>query len=201
PTNQANYRHPTNGGWYYSLCDGEFDHTLVNLEYFINYRVDAGESTGDWYLASDVDPVTRNFQGPGGRTVHADWWSGWNPEVNQMFLDNCVTFSNGQPSGCGFGYLSDGGPDGANPVAGPALKYREQYTGPEKVPADQVYADLCPGGAAPTSAAVAAYCNPGAGMMNTALGRNTTMGTGPLARRDSSLTELFCPVGRSPAAT
>ncbi|MFV0258313.1 MAG: DUF1996 domain-containing protein, partial [Acidimicrobiales bacterium] len=82
PTNQANYRHPTNGVWYYSLCDGEFDNTLVKLENFNNYRVDAGESTGDWYLASDVYPVTRNFQGPGGRTVHADWWSGWNPEVN-----------------------------------------------------------------------------------------------------------------------
>ncbi|MEL7207548.1 MAG: hypothetical protein AAGK32_04845, partial [Actinomycetota bacterium] len=117
---------------------------LPNLEYFVNYRVELGESTADWYLSSDVDPATFELRSePPGTTVHGDWWGAWHEEVNQMWIDNCVNYRADPVSGCGFGYLTDGGPDQANPLPGPALQYRPQYTGPEKIPASTIFEQLC----------------------------------------------------------
>ena len=161
PSNPDNFRHPSEGGWYFSLCNGAFNHTFVNLEYFINYKVEAGESTKDWYLASDIDPATGRLNVAPGSSIHADWWGGWHKQTNQTFLENCVRYKNTTRSGCGFGYLTDGGPNGESPANGPALKYRPQFTGPTKVPASQLFAELCPGQPAPSSPAAAAYCHPG----------------------------------------
>lgn len=138
-----NYAVPRVGNWYGSDCEGEFDKNLPNIEYFVNYRVDVGESTGDWYLASDVDRETFTRSVAGGTSVHADWWGAWHAETNQMWIDNCVNFRADTRSGCGFGYLSDGGPDGQNPYDGPALRLRPQYTGPHKIPAATIFDQLC----------------------------------------------------------
>jgi hypothetical protein len=161
---RESYAIPSVGGWYASDCTGEHDVHLPNLEYFVNYRVELGERTADWYLASDVDPATFERQpGPGGTSVHGDWWGGWNREVMELWIENCVNHRGGAASGCGFGYLTDGGPDGDHPLDGPALRYRPQYTGPDKIPAATVFEQLC----TPQSDRVynrpedAAYCEPG----------------------------------------
>lgn len=165
PSNPDNFAIPTSGGWYYSLCEGEFNRTLTNLEYFVNYKVDIGENTSNWYLSSDVDPTSfGTAKAQGGSTIHGDWWGAWNPKVNEMFINNCVKLSTGTPSGCGFGYLTDGGPNGKAPKDGPALKIRQQYTGPHKVPASQIFAELCPKPSHSFNRAEdAAYCAPGSG--------------------------------------
>ena len=161
PSNPANYAVPTEGGWYFSNCTGEFNRTLTNLEYFVDYPVEPGENTADWFLSSDVDATTKTLKpGPRGSTIHADWMSGWHAATNKAWVDNCVNLRLSEPSGCGFGYLSNGGPDGNNPLPGPALKYRDQFTGPFKVPAAQIHRDLCPGAGDPASAMAAAYCRP-----------------------------------------
>jgi hypothetical protein len=160
----ASYAIPSVGSWYNSDCNGEFDTNLPNLEYFVNYRVDIGESTKDWFLSSDVDPSTYTRSGPGGQALHADWWGGWNLATSRLWIDNCVNYSASPvASDCGFGYLTDGGPDSANPVEGPALKYRPQYEGPYKIPAGELFAALC--GTRTdreyTKPEDAAYCTPG----------------------------------------
>lgn len=157
-----NYRLPAEGSWYFSLCNGQFNRTLPNLEYFVNYPVEHGENTNSWFLSSDVNPATLVKDRVSGSTVHGDWWGGWNKTVNETFINNCVNSGRGgEAQGCGFGYLSNGGPDGNNPRPGPALKYRQQWTGPNKVPASQIYNELCFNKkrqyTTPTSAA---YCNP-----------------------------------------
>ncbi|MGI9599141.1 MAG: DUF1996 domain-containing protein, partial [Acidimicrobiales bacterium] len=122
PADWENFRPPANS-WYSSNCTGEFSHTLPNLEYFVNYRVEPGENTSNWFLSSDVDPTSFGAsKATGGSSSHGDWWGGWNEQVNQMWIDNCVNYRSGAPSGCGFGYLTDGGTNGSAPVAGPALK-------------------------------------------------------------------------------
>ena len=106
PSDWTNFSPPV-GDWYVSRCEGEYNHTFPNLEYFINYRVEPGESTAGWFLASDVDPVSFSLgDDPAGSTVHADWWGGWHPEINRMWIDNCVNYvhPDGVPSGCGRGY-------------------------------------------------------------------------------------------------
>lgn len=127
------------GSWYYGNCSGHgggatsTNETYPNLEYFVNYVVEPGEDTSDWFLSSDVDAATitsasPSLNGPAGSTHHGDWWGAWNSVINKQWIDNCVNFVNpGVPSGCGFGYLTDGGPNSGSPASGPVLKYRPQY--------------------------------------------------------------------------
>ncbi len=158
PANPANWGRARIGGWFYSECESRI--TTPNIEYIIQYPLEVGETTAGWYLSSDIDPVTSRLTGPAGSTLHADWWGGWHPEINRMWLENCATFHTTQPSDCGMGYLTDGGPDSDNPLPGPALRFRPQYTGPIKVSAATLYNELC--GLQPTlsTPAAAANCNP-----------------------------------------
>ncbi len=151
------------GSWFYSNCVADGTKTFPNIHYIIAYPLEPGETTAGWYLSSDVDPTTRTRSKAGGSTVHADWWGGWHPTINKQWIDNCVNYrNNNQDHGCGFGYLTNGGPEtnGAAPFPGPALKYRQQYTGPSKVAAATLYRELCPGGSAISTATAAAYCRP-----------------------------------------
>jgi hypothetical protein len=164
PSNWENFRPPQND-WYTSRCEGEFSHNLPNMEYFVNYKVEVGENTANWFLSSDIDPTSFGAtKATGGSTSHGDWWGGWHKEINRMWIDNCVNYKTSVPSGCGRGYLSDGGPNGDAPYDGPALKFRPQYTGPITVPAATLFQELCP---APKRAYSkpedAAYCAPGTG--------------------------------------
>jgi len=158
PSNPKNFYVPLTGDWYSSNCGT--DVTLPNLEYFINYPVEPGENTSSWYLASDVNPETYERTVARGSTTHADWWGGWHKETNQLWIDNCVNYKTDVDSGCGSGYLSDGGPDSGNPKAGPALKLRPQYTGPSKVRAQLLFNELCETSRTYTKEQDAAYCNP-----------------------------------------
>lgn len=156
------------GSWFYSNCEYDGNKTFPNIHYIIAYPLEPGETTAGWYLSSDVDPMTRQRTKEGGSSIHADWWGAWHPTINKRWIDNCVNLKkdfdgdglDDVDHGCGFGYLTDGGPDDNNPLPGPALKYRQQYTGPIKVPASTLYQQLCPGGAAISTATAAAYCKP-----------------------------------------
>ncbi len=164
PSNWRNF-HPPSGNWYGSNCTGEYNQNFPNLEYFVNYVVDVGENTSDWFLSSDVNPDTLTLDEAGGASVHADWWGGWHKQTNQTWIDNCVNRASATSSGCGFGYLTDGGPNGGSPSDGPALKIRPQYDGPHKVPAEQLLQELCPAdGKTYNTPADAAYCAPGTGL-------------------------------------
>ena len=162
PSNWAdNYSIPETGGWYSGNCPESHSILLPHLEYFINYVVEPGENTSDWYLSSDVGPQTRTIDNTPGSTAHADWWGAWHRDTLDTWIDNCANLTiPDQSSGCGFGYLSDGGPNAASPFDGLALKYREQYGGPNKVPASTIYSQLCPEGPTAPNATFAAYCNP-----------------------------------------
>ncbi len=141
--------------WFVANCTGElgadtWDDTyevFPHLEYFVNYRVDPGEDTSDWFLASDVDPVDFSVQEPRGSTLHADWWGAWHPKINEEWIDNCVNTGwapgSGQTSGCGFGYLSDGGSDYESPLPGRALVRRPEWNGDYKIPLQTLFEELC----------------------------------------------------------
>ena len=173
PSDPGSWSTSLAGSWYWSDCGDGL--TTPNIEYIIQYPLGDGETTEGWYLASDVNPTRRVRDVAPGSTTHADWWGGWEPGINREWLDECANYDNGDvPSGCGFGYLSDGGPDNRAPLPGPALKLRPGYdrgwtgwgqlldpsAGDYKVPAASLYEQLCPGGERIDSAAAAAYCRP-----------------------------------------
>ena len=175
---------PGRGQWFFSNCSDAYgiggpiyDH-YPSFEYFVNYVVEPGEDTSDWFLSSDVDPLSvTNPNGgtrtnPGGAAHHGDAWWEWHTETNQQWLDNCVNFSylafttTPTATGCGTGYLTDGGPDNNNPLPGPALQFRPQFDTPgtvDKYPLSQLFSELClplnPGRGFVNDES-AAYCNP-----------------------------------------
>ena len=174
---------PDGGDWFQSDCDNGFiqagpyqrQESYAHFRYFVNYVIEPGEDTSGWHLSSDVDPGTLNQTTPSlvgvpGGTLHGDAWWSWDTETYQQALDNCINFHDPNArSGCGFGYLTNAGPDNANPLPGPALKYRPQFDTPGdsasyKVPASQIFNELCvPLGTASHSFVTdrhAAYCNP-----------------------------------------
>lgn len=154
------------GGWYLSNCPESHPNILPNLEYFVNYKVDVGETTEGWYLSSDIDPTDFGAaKATPGSTIHGDWWGGWNKEVADQWIPNCVNFISDVASGCGFGYLTDGGPDNTAPFDGPALKMRPQYEGPYKIPAETILRELCPDQSRQYNQPEdAAFCVPGVGV-------------------------------------
>jgi Domain of unknown function (DUF1996)/RTX calcium-binding nonapeptide repeat (4 copies) len=158
PSNPENWTRAPQGGWFYSDCAPGA--TTPNIEYLIAYPLARGETTDGWYLSSDIDPMTFEQTGPGGSTVHADWWGGWHPEINKTWLDNCTKYVTTQPSDCGFGYLTDGGPDGENPYPGPALRRTKDFEGPIKVSSSQLFEELCTTDRVATNPAQTAYCAP-----------------------------------------
>ena len=156
PSDPENWGLARIGGWFYSECEERA--TTPNIEYIIVYPLEYGETSEGWYIASDVVHHNPDEIGPAGSSVHADWWGGWKPEINQMWVDNCVNPVVDEPAGCGMGYLTNGGPDSENPYDGPALKIRPQYEGPIKVPAEALFEQLCPTDRTLDSAQEAAYC-------------------------------------------
>jgi hypothetical protein len=163
PADPKNWLLASSGVWFYSNCVADGNRTLPNLQYIIAYPLEPGETTAGWYLSSDVNPTTRQRTKTGGTSVHADWWGAWNLSINREWINNCVNDTRPVAKGCGFGYLSDGGPKGTNletPYPGRALKFRPQYTGDMKVAATTLYRELCPGGPAISTATAAAYCRP-----------------------------------------
>lgn len=147
--------------WFGSHCEELGYQNLPSIEYFVNYPLGENEDISDWFLASDVSPDTFQLSGERGDSIDGKWWGAWRKDVNQQWIDNCVNHqANGERAGCGFGYLTNGGPDGKNPWPGPALKYREQYTGPIKIPVEQIFSQLCDTDRTLTSDASAAWCNP-----------------------------------------
>ncbi len=158
PSNLDNWRPAITGSWFYSHCgDGQ---TFPNIEYIIQYELQPGESTEGWYLSSDVDPESFTV-GASGSSTHGDWWGGWHPEVNRMWLENCTNYRTNAPSGCGHGYLTDGGPNPSNPYPGPALQFRPQYNGPSLVPAATLFSELCPTNRSLNRPVEATFCTPG----------------------------------------
>ncbi len=130
-----------NGGWFWSDCDGEAGavtngdfEIYPNFSYFVNYVVEPGDDTSDWFLSSDVDATTLALATPdlvasgAGSTHHGDAWWAWHPATLQSALDNCINFTNDPTaSGCGSGFLTDGGPTRGSPLAGDSLALRADY--------------------------------------------------------------------------
>ncbi len=158
PSNPDNWFLPRKFDWYWGDCEERAN--TPHLQYIIYYRLKLDESTAGWYLASDVDPMTKKVSANPGASNHGDWWGGWHPDINQQWIDNCVNYKSSEPHGCGNGYLSNHGPDVNNPYPGPALKLRPQYDGPDRVAAETLHRELCPQGGELASATAAAYCTP-----------------------------------------
>lgn len=50
----------------------------------VHYKVSEPNSAAFWKLSSD------NYSGPGGYSMHADWFNGWDAATNDAFVKSCI---------------------------------------------------------------------------------------------------------------
>jgi hypothetical protein len=151
---------PPNGSWFGNNCPATHPKVLPNLVTHIFYDIKLGEDTSTWFLSSDVDRATGALTSAGrGASAHADWFGGWNKQVNKEWVDNCSNIQNAE---CGAGLLADPN-NKPNPKA---LRLRHDWiagvNNPKaRIPVTEIYQYLCPGGKpidTTGAAAPAAYC-------------------------------------------
>lgn len=77
-------------------------HPVAIPEISYNFAFYVTETTGSpitWRLSSDMDPSHLN-----GSSLHADWMNGWDPEIMEMIVKNCINTG----YDCNVGLLGDG---------------------------------------------------------------------------------------------
>jgi Domain of unknown function (DUF1996) len=81
-------------------CPASHPVALPEIAFHIHWAVRTGDDTRFWRLSSD------NYtNGPGGYSLHADWWDGWDTPTMQTQVRNCLQAA---PRECGSGNLGDG---------------------------------------------------------------------------------------------
>jgi hypothetical protein len=97
------YRIGGDGG---TVCPDSHPVQLPEVKYNFRFAV-THESTGphgttsDWRLASDMYPAS---DGPGGHSLHGDWWMAWHPEIMNVWVAHCLQ----TPRDCASGNLGNG---------------------------------------------------------------------------------------------
>jgi hypothetical protein len=70
-------------GVYGSGCPVTHPVAIPVVTFNVKWPVTSG--TGAWRLSSDM-----YSGGPGGFSSHGDWWNGWNPDVANVWINNCL---------------------------------------------------------------------------------------------------------------
>jgi hypothetical protein len=69
-----------------NVCPASHPVNLPGVTEKIQYQVTEDGATSRWRLSSD------NYSAvlPGGFSIHADWYNGWDPEVQNTWITNCL---------------------------------------------------------------------------------------------------------------
>jgi hypothetical protein len=65
-------------------CPSTHPVALPEIALNVHYKVSEPNSGTFWKLSSD------NYTGPGGYSLHADWFNGWDKDTNQTFVSECI---------------------------------------------------------------------------------------------------------------
>ena len=65
-------------------CPADHPVALPEISIRFDYMVTDANTAAYWKLSSD------NYAGTGGYSLHADWYNGWDPAINQAFVTNCL---------------------------------------------------------------------------------------------------------------
>jgi len=137
---------PTSGS-----CPASHPRKLPQMEYRIFFR--SHEGSENWILSSDVNMTDQTTINGRGYSLHGDWFGGWNRQINQRWIDNCVNIVD---TDCDEGLLAD--PRRNSNAQG--LKIRPQYSGEMRIPGDAVLRELCTADKNFTGQASVALCLP-----------------------------------------
>lgn len=82
-------------------CPGSHPVPIPEISY--NFAFDVTSATGSpatWRLSSDIVDPSR----PSGSSAHADWMNGWDPDIMELIVRNCIN----PGYDCNVGLLGDG---------------------------------------------------------------------------------------------
>ena len=65
-------------------CPTDHPVPLAEISIRFDYKVTEADNGSNWRLSSD------NYSGPGGYSMHADWFNGWDTATDTAFVNNCV---------------------------------------------------------------------------------------------------------------
>ncbi len=116
-------------------CPASHPVVLPSIEFHIYWDVPEGVDTSTWWLSSDEQQDGSRL--PGGTTLHADWFGGWDRDTLERWVANC---SNVSGAHCGHGLLGTSDSD-------PALTRLQPHFGPysrlRAIP-EAEHRELCP---------------------------------------------------------
>lgn len=81
-------------------CPDSHPVAIPEISYKFAFEVTQSTGTSDtWYLSSKM-----NSSHPNGSSLHADWMNGWDPDIMDLIVKNCIN----PGYDCGVGLLGDG---------------------------------------------------------------------------------------------
>ena len=66
-------------------CPTDFPIGIPEISLNLKYKVYEAGAPARWRLSSDMYPTTQ----PGGFSIHADWFDGWNEQIKNMWVSRC----------------------------------------------------------------------------------------------------------------
>ncbi len=132
-------------------CPASHPRLLPQLQYRIFFSDHQGSE--NWILSSDVNMQDQSTIHSNGFSLHGDWFGGWNKQINQRWVDNCLHVEN---TDCDEGLLAD--PRRNSSAKG--LRIRPDYSGPTRIPGTDILSQLCTTGKTMTDRASVALCDP-----------------------------------------
>ena len=79
PDHKSHMAYATGSG-----CPSTHPVPLPEIALNVHYKVSEANSGTFWKLSSD------NYSGPGGYSMHADWFNGWDEATMRAFITNCI---------------------------------------------------------------------------------------------------------------
>lgn len=95
PDHRSHMSYPTTSG-----CPSSHPHAIPEITLNVQFPVREADETRHWRLSSDNYALSI----PGGYSVHADWWNGWNESIMKNVVANCLRLG----LDCPMGNLNDG---------------------------------------------------------------------------------------------
>ena len=65
-------------------CPASHPVPLMEITFNIHYPITERNQATHWRLSSD------NYSGPAGYSAHGDWWNGWDEEIMNSIVRNCI---------------------------------------------------------------------------------------------------------------
>ena len=82
PDHKSHMAYATGSG-----CPSTHPVALPEIALNVGYMVSEANISSFWKFSSD------NYAGPGGHSLHADWFNGWDAGVNKTFVRDCLNTS------------------------------------------------------------------------------------------------------------